>query len=96
MQINDELVISTLVALMSMAALKITEYLIKKKQDGDKGETEAIKEWHDDVAEELASARAEIRQLKEDSDKYRALYHDLLAAEYERSKPRTELTRKGD
>jgi hypothetical protein len=96
MQINDELVISTLAAMVSMAALKITEYFIKKKQDDDKEENDAIKEWHSDVAEELATARAEIRQLKEDSDKYRALYHDLLAAEYERSKPRTELTRKDD
>jgi hypothetical protein len=96
MQINDELVISTIAAASSMLLLKFTEYFMKKKQDDDDDVVEAINTWHDDVQKELAAVKAENRLLREDSDRYRELYHQLLVAEVERAKPRTELTRKDD
>jgi hypothetical protein len=96
MQVNDEVVLSTVAAAFSMLLLKVTEYFMKKKVDSEDDKRDDIRDFQDDVREELLALRVEARALKEDSDKYRALYHNLLAAEYERSKPRTELTRSTD
>jgi hypothetical protein len=96
MQVNDEVVLSTLAAAFSMLLLKTTEYFMKKKVDSDDDRRDDIRDFQDDVREELLSLRIEARALKEDSDRYRALYHELLASEFERSKPRTELTRSTD
>lgn len=96
MQLNDEVIISTVAAALSMILLKTTEYFMKRSVDKVDDKREDMRDFQDDLRGELGSLRIENRSLKEDSDRYRRLYHDLLAAEYERSKPRTELTRSTD
>jgi len=78
MQIGDEVIWSAVSAIVVGLTLKSSEFLMTRKSKQDDAESDKINRYHESVEDELIALREENRKLREEADKYRVLYHDLL------------------
>jgi hypothetical protein len=64
MQINDEVIWSTLTAVVAGIILKTGDFIMNRSQNKRNREAEMIDEYHEAIQEELHSLREENRQLR--------------------------------
>jgi len=82
MQINDEVLWSTLTAVVAGIVLKTGDFIMNRSQNKKNRDEERIDEYHEAIQEELHSLREENRQLRAEADLYRKKYVELFELMY--------------
>jgi hypothetical protein len=90
MQVGDEVIWSTVGAIIVGITLKSIEFFINRKNSDSAFENQRIKDYHDSVEEELQELRNENRKLRVEADEYRRKYLDLLELRYVKPKLDTD------
>lgn len=78
MNISDEVIIASISSVVVAAVLKTIDFFMGRESREDEAEQQTISEYHRSMHEELMALREENHRLREESDKYRMLYLELL------------------
>ena len=78
MNISDEVIIASVSSIVVAAILKTIDFFMGRESREDEAEQQNISEYHKSMQAEVARLTEENRRLREESDKYRTLYLDLL------------------
>lgn len=78
MNVSDEVVIATISSIVVAAILKSMDFFIGKDKQSDDQEHQTLTEYHKAMQADVARLTEENRRLREESDKYRMLYLELL------------------
>jgi hypothetical protein len=80
--INDEIIWSAISAIVVGIILKTSDFIMSRNNLREASSDNKIDKYHESLEEELASLRVENRELREEADRYRAMYRELFDLVY--------------